>query len=165
MANFLLCCVPTTYAGMFKAIAYTDLILNVLLLVAAGYSFRYEFHLNVLLYIILTLVFVFIVLAAIKNFYEKKTPNSKFQRFYSTLRCILLIVSIVYSYDTYWRSYLILDNYDGPHKNECLIFFSIFSTCLLIYLIYTVHWTIQLLKVTYGQRSGDDDEDSEEFLE
>lgn len=165
MAKFLICCVPTTYAGMFKAIAYSDLILNLTLIAFAAWSLKYEFHLNTLIYIVLTLLYASIVFSALKNFYEKKTPNTKFQHFYSILRLLVLTGSLVASYNTFLRTYLILDNYDGPYKKNCYIFFGGFSFGLVLYFIYNIHWSLQLLFVTFGQRSGEDPEDSEEFLE
>lgn len=165
MGKFFICCWPLTFGGMFKAIASADLFLSVILIAATGASFKYEFHLNSLLYLVLTVIYFFFVFSALRIYYTKYRPNTKYQRCYAVTRLVLLIGSLFASYNTYYKSYMLLDNYEGPNKMKCMIFFATFSLVLVIYFIYNIHWSINLLQVTFGKRSGDEDEDSEELLE
>ena len=165
MVKFLLCCAPVTHAGMFKAVAFADLLLNSLLVAAAVYSMTREFHLNALIYLALTCLYLLLVAVSLRKFYEKRTPHSKTQKLYAVVRAGSLGYCLFASYDAYYRGFMLLDLYDGPHKKDCIVFFSVFSACLLLYLLLAAHWSVQLLRVTFGSRSGDDDEDSEEFLD
>lgn len=163
--KFLLCCCPLTYQGTFKAVAYTDLLLNIGLIVAGAYAIKQEFSVNTLFYMVLTVLYILLVIWSLRKFYEDHRLNAKFQHFYAILRLLILIVSLLASYSTYMTAYYLLDNYDGPKKTICWIYFGAFTATLFIYFLLNISWSIKLLKVTYGQRSGDEEQDSEELLD
>ena len=165
MVKFFICCFESTYTGYFKAVAFTDILLNLGLIAAGVYSIFFEFHFYVILYSFLTLIYIFFVISNLKQYYKKKQCNSKMHKCYALTRFLLLLGSLAGIGVYYHKTFVLVTNFIGEKRTECLIFFGVFSFFLFIYYLLNIAWSIGLFKVTYGARSGDEEEDSEEFLE
>ena len=128
----------STYSGYFKAVAFTDILLNLGLIAAGVYSILFEFHFYTIVYSLATLVYIFFVISNLKQYYKKKQCNTKMHKCYALLRFLLLLGSLAGIGVYYHKTFVLVTNYIGEKRTECLVFFGIFSFILFLYFLQTV---------------------------